>query len=148
MKVILKEDVKALGKMGDIVNVTPGYARNFLFPKGFAADADAKNIKALEHEKRVIAERAKKLKDQAQGLAGQLGALTISMRAKAGEEGKLFGSITNKDIAEALEAKGFEVDRKKIVLEEPIKRTGSHQVTVKLGHDVTASLTVEVEPEQ
>lgn len=145
MKVILKEDVKNLGAMGDIVNVTPGYARNFLLPKGLAADADVKNIKALEHERRIIEERRKKLRDKAQGLADQLSAVAVSLKAKAGEEGKLFGSITNKDIAEALAEKGYQVDRKKIVLEEPIKRIGTHQVEVKLGHDVTASVTVEVE---
>ncbi|GAB4387290.1 MAG: 50S ribosomal protein L9 [Thermodesulfovibrionales bacterium] len=147
MKVILKEDVKNLGAMGDVVNVTPGYARNFLFPKGLAADADVKNIKALEHEKRVIEERRKKLVEKAQGLAGQLSSVTVGLKAKAGEEGKLFGSITSKDIAEALAEKGYEVDRRKIVLEEPIKRVGSHQVAVKLGHDVTATVTVEVEAE-
>jgi large subunit ribosomal protein L9 len=147
MKVILKEDVKSLGEMGAIVNVSPGYARNFLLPRGLAAEANVKNVKALEHEKRVIQEKAKKLREAAMSLSERIAAATVTLTAKAGEEEKLFGSITAKDIAEALAGQGIEVDRKRIVLDEPIKRLGAHEVTVKLGHEVTATLKVEVQPE-
>lgn len=147
MKVILKEDVKSLGEMGAIVNVAPGYARNFLLPRGLAAEANVRNVKALEHEKRVIQEKAKKLREAAMSLSERIAAATVTLTAKAGEEEKLFGSITAKDIAEALAGQGIEVDRKRIVLDEPIKRLGAHEVTVKLGHEVTATLKVQVQPE-
>lgn len=148
MKVILKEDVKNLGDMGQIVNVSQGYARNFLIPKGLAAVADTKNVKALEHEKRVIERRAEKLRAEAQGEADKLSALTLNLKAKAGEEDKLFGSVTAMDIADALKAQGFEVDKKRIVIEEPIKRLGTHAVSVKVAKDVSATVKVEVEAEQ
>lgn len=147
MKVILKEEVKSLGRMGDIVKVSPGYARNFLIPKGYAVEADTKNIKAMEHEKRVIQERARKLQEAAKGVSERLSEVTLAFTAKAGEEEKLFGSITAMDIADALKEKGFEIDKKKVSLEEPIKRLGSYAVDVKLGHDVTASVKVEVTAE-
>jgi large subunit ribosomal protein L9 len=147
MKVILREDVKNLGAMGAVVNVTPGYARNYLLPRGLAAEANVKNVKALEHEKRVIEEKARKLKATAMSLSERIAASTVTLRAKAGEEDKLFGSVTAKDIAEALAEQGLEIDRKKIVLDEPIKRLGSHEVKIKLGHEVTAALRVEVLPE-
>jgi large subunit ribosomal protein L9 len=147
MKVILKEDVKNLGAMGAVVNVTPGYARNYLLPRGLAAEANVKNVRALEHEKRVIQEKGRKLKEAALSLSERIAAASVTLRAKAGEEEKLFGSVTAKDIAEALAAQGIEMDRKKIALEEPIKRLGSYEVKVKLGHEVTAALRVEVLPE-
>ncbi len=147
MEVILKEDVKSLGDIGDIVNVAQGYAKNYLIPRGLAAVADTKNVKAFEHEKRVIARKADKLKADARGLAEKLSSLSIKLKAKAGEEEKLFGSITAMDIAEALKAEGFEVDKKKVVLEEPIKRLGSHTAAVKVARDVTATVNIEVEAE-
>lgn len=147
MKVILKDDVRNLGKMGDIVNVADGHAHNFLIPKGLAVEANMKNVKAFEHEKRVIQERAKKLMKTAQALSDRLSSTTVTLKAKAGEEEKLFGSITTMDIAEALKSEGIEVNRKKIVLEEPIKRLGTHKVIVKLSQDIAASLNVEVVPE-
>jgi len=147
MKVILKEDVGKLGYMGDIVNVADGYARNFLLPKGIAAVADTKNIKSLEHEKRVIERRAEKHKAESQTLAEKISAITLNLKAKAGEEDKLFGSVTAMDIAEALKAEGFEVDKKKIVLEEPIKRLGSHSASIKVARDVNATVNIEVEAE-
>lgn len=144
MKVILKEDVKHLGKMGQIVDVADGYARNYLIPKGFVAEASTKNIKFLEHEKRVIQEKAKKIKDSAQDVASRISSTVISIKAKAGEEGKLFGSITTMDIAEALQKEGIEIDKKKISLEEPIKRLGSYTVNIKLHTDVSAPLNIQV----
>lgn len=144
MKVLLKEDVKSLGRMGDLVNVSDGYARNYLIPKQFAVVADDKNIKAFEHQKKTIFERAAKLKKSSQDLSDRLATLTVSIRARAGEEEKLFGSVTTMDIAEALKSEGFDVDRKKILLDEPIKRLGSYPVTIKLHPDVATQVTVHV----
>ncbi len=144
MKVFLKEDVKNLGKMGDVVNVAEGYARNFLLPKKFAVEANPKNLKEFEHNKRIIQERAAKIKDASKATADKLSALTLKIRAKAGEEDKLFGSVTTMDIAEAFKAEGFEVDKKKIVLAEPIKRLGEYTVEVKIHSEVNATVKVQV----
>lgn len=144
MKVILREDMKSLGKMGEVVKVTPGYARNYLIPKGLAVEAVTKNIRALEHEKRVIQDRARKILDKAKGLAGELSAVSLTIKARAGEEEKLFGSVTAMDIAEALKEKGFAVDKKKILLDEPIKRLGAYRVDVRVAPDVAATVSVEV----
>jgi large subunit ribosomal protein L9 len=147
MKVILKEDVKNLGTIGSIVNVANGYARNYLIPLNLAVEARMKNVKALEHEKRMVEEKARKIKGANSDLAGKLSATAIVIPAKAGEEEKLFGSITSMDIAEALKAKGFEIDKKKIILDEPIKRLGSFTVNIKLHTDITAHVNVTVVPE-
>jgi large subunit ribosomal protein L9 len=144
MKVILKEDIKHVGKMGQIVDVADGYARNYLIPKGLVAEASTKNIKFLEHEKRIIQDKAKKIKDSAQDVASKISSTIISIKAKTGEEGKLFGSITTMDIAEALQKEGIDIDKKKISLEEPIKRLGSYTVNIKLHHDVSAPLSIQV----
>lgn len=144
MKVILKEDVEKLGLMGDTVDVKNGYARNFLLPRKLAVVADLKNIKAVEHEKKIIEEKAKKIRSSAEGLAERLKSLTLTIKAKAGEEEKLFGSVTTMDIEEALKAEGVEMERKKIALDEPIKRLGTYRVKVKLHHDVQAELDINV----
>jgi large subunit ribosomal protein L9 len=144
MKVILKEDIKNIGKTGQIVDVADGYARNYLVPKGLAIEANIKNIKSIEHEKRVLQEKAKRLKDSALDVASRISAMTLSIKAKAGEDGKLFGSVTTMDIAEALRREGIDIDKKKIVLEEPIKRLGSYSVTVKLYPEASAQLSIEV----
>ncbi len=144
MKVILQEDVKNLGKMGDVVNVADGYARNYLIPGKFGVEANIKNIKALEHEKRKIEEKARKVRSEAQGLAERLSSLTLTVSAKAGEEERLFGSITSMDIAEALKKKGFDIERKKILLDEPIKRLGSYTVGIKIHSDVTSRVHLSV----
>jgi len=144
MNVILKEDVKNLGKMGDVVTVKEGYARNFLFPKGLAVEANEKNVKALEHTKRQILDRAKKIKTDAETMAAKFAGKTITITAKAGEEEKLFGSVTTADIAEALKKDGHEVDKKKIHLEEPIRRLGTYTVSVKVHQEVSADVTVQV----
>jgi large subunit ribosomal protein L9 len=144
MKVILKEDIRSLGKMGEIVNVADGYARNYLVPKGLAIEADMKNIRSLEHEKRIIQERVKRLKNSAQELAHRVSTMTLVIKAKAGDEGKLFGSVTTMDIAEALQNEGIEIDKKKIFLEEPIRRLGSYSVNVRLHPDVSAQLNIQV----
>jgi len=144
MKVILREDVDKLGRMGDLVNVADGYARNYLLPRNLAALATTKNIKELEHQKRVIADRIKKEKTAAEEEAKKIGAVSVSIPAQVGEEGKLFGSVTSKDIAEAIAAQGFAIDKRKIVLEKPIKEIGTFMVPVKVHHDVTAQVKVEV----
>jgi len=144
MNVILKEDVKNLGKMGDVVTVKEGYARNFLFPKGLAVEANEKNVKALEHMKGQILDRAKKIKTDAETMAAKFAGKTITITAKAGEEEKLFGSVTTADIAEALKKDGNEVDKKKIHLDEPIRRLGTYTVSVKVHPEVSADVTVQV----
>jgi large subunit ribosomal protein L9 len=144
MKVILREEVKSLGAIGDIVTVKPGYARNYLIPKGYAVVADTKNVKAFEHEKRISGEKARKALDAARGLAGEIEKVKLTFPAKAGEEEKLFGSITSMDIAAALADAGFDVDRRKIVLDEPIKRLGTYTVDVKVAPEVSAAVSVEV----
>lgn len=144
MKVILKDDLTNLGKAGSVVNVADGYARNCLIPKCLAVEANIKNIKALEHEKRKIDEKARKIREADQEFAKKISALTITLKAKAGEEDKLFGSITAMDITDALKARGIDIDRRKITLEEPIKRLGAHTVSVKIKPEITASLNINV----
>ena len=144
MKVVLKDDVKNLGKMGQIIDVADGYARNFLVPRGLASEANTKNIKALEHEKRIIEGKAKKVKNSAQELLNKISAMTFTIRAKAGDEGKLFGSVTTMDIAELLHKEGLEIDKKKISLDEPIKRLGSYSVNVKLHPEISTQLNIQV----
>jgi large subunit ribosomal protein L9 len=144
MKIILKEDIKKIGKMGQIVDVANGYARNYLVPKGLAVEASTKNIRSLEHEKKIIQEKAKKLKDSAQDIASRISSMTLTIKAKAGEEEKLFGSVTTMDIAEALLNEGLDIDKKKISLEEPIKRLGSYSVQIKLHSDVSVPLNIQI----
>lgn len=144
MKVILKENIETLGHIGDIVKVAPGYARNYLLPKGFAVPATENNAKALEHVKRQMAYKKAKATETAKNLAAKLEALTIELAHQAGVEGKLFGSVTNMEIAAFLKANGLEIDRKIIVLAEPIKQVGDFTATVKLHPEVTATLKVVV----
>ena len=144
MKVILKDDVKNVGNMGDIVKVADGYARNYLVPRGLAVEASTKNVKSVEHEKRIIQEKGKKIKISAQDFSDRLSKVTLVMKANAGEEGKLFGSVTTMDIAEALKNEGFDIDKKKISLDEPIKRLGEHTVNVKIHPEITTNVTVQV----
>jgi large subunit ribosomal protein L9 len=144
MKVVLKDDVKNVGKMGQIVNVADGYARNYLVPRGLALEANTKNIKAIEHEKRIINEKSKKFKSSAQDISDKLSTLTLLIKAKAGEEGKLFGSVTTMDIAELLKNEGIEIDKKKIFLDEPIKRIGTYSVNIKLHPEVSTDITLQV----
>jgi len=144
MKVILREDVKDLGIMGTVIDVANGYGRNYLIPKNLAVEANPKNIKQLEHEKNIILAKAKKIRKSAEDSAEELSKLSISIEAKSGEEDKLFGSVTAKDIAEEIAKHGIDVDKRKIILEEPIKHLGSYDVAVKVHHDVTAKIKLEV----
>jgi len=143
MKVILSEDVKSLGLMGEVVNVSDGYARNFLFPKKFAVEANTKNLKEFEHNKKIITERAAKIKESFKSIADKLSSLSLTIKAKTGEDDKLFGSVTNMNVAEALAAAGYDIDKKKIVM-EPIKRLGEYSVTIKLHTDLSAEVKINV----
>lgn len=144
MKLILKENIEHLGQIGDIVKVAPGYARNYLLPKGLAIEATEKNAKALEHAKRQLAYKKNKSLEAAKNLVAKLEALSIVLTHQAGEEGKLFGSVTNMEIAAFLKDNGLEIDRKKIVLAEPIKQLGEYSVPVKVHPEVSATLKVTV----
>ncbi len=144
MKVILKEDISNLGDMGTILNVSNGYARNYLIPKNLAVEASSRNIKSLEHEKRIIQKKIKKLKVSAEDISNSISALTITLKAKAGEEDKLFGSITTKDISEALSEEKITIDKKKIFLDNPIKRLGEYTVKIKVHPEVMADLKIQV----
>ncbi len=144
VKLILRESVPSLGEAGDLVNVKTGYARNYLIPRGKAIIATESNLKHLEHQKRVVAEKlAKELKELG-ALRDRLRQLTLEVAAQAGEEGRLFGSVTSANVAELLEAKGFEIDRRRIELAEPIKTLGEHTVSVKLHREVVAEVRVLV----
>ncbi len=148
MKVILKDNVQSLGKMGDVVNVSVGYARNYLIPKGLAAEASEKNIKALEHERGVIERKAEKEQKKAESLRDEMANVTCIIKRKVGEQDKLFGSVTSKDIEKALEEQGITVDKKSISIDEPIKSLGEFPVTIKLYHGVTSEVKVVVVAEE
>lgn len=144
IQVILSEDVHALGDAGEIVTVKPGYARNFLIPQGKALIATAERVNEVEHQKRVISERlAKQLKDLT-AVKSKLDGTVLEIAAQAGDEGKLFGSVTAQNLAELLAEKGLDVDRRKIQLSEPIKTTGEHTVAIRLRSDVIAEFKVTV----
>ncbi len=144
MKLILKEAVERVGKMGDVVDVAPGYARNFLLPRGLGLPTTPRNLKELEHTKAVIASKIKKEKLEIDAIAKKIAALSLTLSAEAGEGGKLFGSITARDIADAIAAQGVSMDRHNIVLEKPIKELGSFYVPIKMSHDITAQIKVDV----
>ncbi len=144
MQVILLEDIPSLGKVGDLVKVSDGYGRNFLIPKKKAIYATEKNLKALQHQKALVQQRQNKLKKDALKLAQEIENLSCTFAKHVGESGKLFGSVTSMEIEAFLKEKGIEVDRKKILLEEPIKSLGLHTVPIKLQSDITAHLKVWV----
>ena len=145
MVVILLKDVKGTGKADEVVKVSDGYARNRLIPKGLAKEATEGNIRNLEKQKEIADEKRAEQKAAAQKQAEKINEITLTIRSKGGESGKLFGSITSKDIADALqEQENIKVDKKKIVLDSPIKQTGSSEVTVKLFPEVTAVLKINV----
>ncbi len=147
VQVILNEDVSNLGRTGDVVKVRAGYARNYLLPRKLAIEADAGNLRAFEHQKRIAMTRREANKNNALSLKSRLEALSITLAARAGEEGKLFGSVTNIDLERALRERGFNIERRKIVLAEPIKHLGEFSVPVKLDSEVEASLKINVAAE-
>jgi large subunit ribosomal protein L9 len=149
MKVILRQDVKGAGKQGEIVNVSDGYARNFLIPKGMAEVANAKNLNQAKQRAKTEAHRQALEIDNSKDLAERIRTLTVTVQAHTGEGGKLFGSVTSKEIAEAFEAQhGIRLDKKKIVLEEPIKTVGESALEVRLAGNVHASFRLVVEAQQ
>jgi len=144
MEIILQEDVENLGQIGEVVKVRDGFARNYLLPRGLALEANRRNLRVLEHQKRLVAAKKERALSQAQTLGAQLAALTVVVTARAGEEDRLFGSVTNLDIEKALKAQGVEVDRKKILLAEPLKQLGTYTVPVQLSGGVRGNVTVQV----
>jgi large subunit ribosomal protein L9 len=148
MDVILREDIDKLGTRGQLVKVAPGYARNFLLPNKMAVAATESNKKIVEQERQAYLRREAKVESEAKDLGKMLGAVAITIRQKAGENDQLFGSVTSKDIAEALEAQGYTIERRKIALEEPIKTLGEFKVPVKLHREVTVEVTVTVAKEE
>ncbi|MGH7508814.1 MAG: 50S ribosomal protein L9 [Gemmatimonadales bacterium] len=144
IEVILREDVKTLGRAGEMVRVKPGYARNYLLPQGLAYEATEGNRKRIAAETRARTSRDQAERTEAQRLAAALGEVTLALSGKAGEEGKLFGSITSQDIADALAQKGHTVDKRRIELEHPIKTTGEHRVTIRMHPEVHAELRISV----
>ena len=147
MEVILQEDMNDLGLEGDVIKVAKGYARNYLIPRNIAIEATAQNIKAFEQKRKKIEVRRLKAREDAEGLKRQLEQMVLTFSHKAGEEGKLYGSVTSMDIASELENKGISIDRKRISMEGPIKILGEHEVPVKIYPEVTASLKITVEAE-
>ena len=148
MKVILMQDVESLGLEGDIVDVARGYARNYLVPQGISIEASTGNLKALETRKKKIMAKRMKDKEAAERVKENISQVTITIKGKAGEEGKLYGSVTSRDIAQELEKKDVTVDRKKIIIDEPIRTIGEFDVGIKLYPEVVAQIKVFVEKMQ
>jgi large subunit ribosomal protein L9 len=148
MEVILREDLEKVGTRGAVVKVADGYARNFLLPKRLAVAATEANKKIVEQEREAYVRREAKVKGDAEDLAKLMGNVTVKFQHKVGENNHLFGSVTAKDIADALEGQKFHVERRKVQLDEPIRTVGEHKVPVRLYRDVTVDVNVIVEPEQ
>ena len=140
MQIILTQDVPNLGAAGELVSVRPGYGRNYLVPKGMAVSATAANVHRLEHEKRVIAKKVAKERAGAEGLAGRINAITLQFDRQVGEDDKLFGSVTSRDISEQLKKTGIEIDHRWVVMDQPIKALGKYEVPVKLSSGVQATV--------
>ena len=140
MQLILTQDVNNLGKAGELVSVKPGYGRNFLIPQGYAVTATTSNVSRLEHEQKSIAKRVEKERAGAQSIADRLNGMTLQFERQVGEDEKLFGSVSNRDIAEQLKKAGIDLDHRKIELEHPIKALGKYEVQVKLGAGISAAL--------
>jgi large subunit ribosomal protein L9 len=148
MEVILREDIEKLGNRGQVVKVAPGYARNFLLPKRLAVAATEANKKIVEQERQAHLRKEAKVQGEAQELAKIMTGATVRIAQKAGENDQLFGSVTSKDIAEALAAQNYNIDRRKILLEDPIRQLGEYKVTVRLHKDVPVEITVVVAKEE
>ncbi len=146
MEIILKETIDTLGQIGDVVTVKPGYARNYLLPKGLAVPATKANLALLEQQKAAIEARRRKQQQEAEELAAKLAGATVVIEQRVGDEDRLFGSVTAADIAAKLGEMGIAVDKKQILLDEPIKTLGEKEVAVKTGYQQTATLVVKVEP--
>jgi len=148
MEVILREDIEKLGNRGEVVKVAPGYARNFLIPKRLAVMATESNKKIVEQERQAHLRKEAKQKGEAEDLAKIMSGVSVTITQKAGENDQLFGSVGSKDVADALAAKGYQIDRRKVQLDEPIKQLGEYQVPVRLHREVTVDVTVVVAKEE
>jgi len=146
-KILLREDVDDLGARGEIVRVRAGYARNYLLPRKLAVEATSSNVKAIELERAALLKKEAAARATAEGQGEQIGKLVLEFKRKAGEQGALYGSVTSMDIAEALQERGYEIDRHRIHLREPIKRLGDFQVPLRLHREVSIDLQVKVSPE-
>jgi large subunit ribosomal protein L9 len=144
MEVILREDIPNLGKIGEVVRVRDGFARNYLLPRGLVLVANKRNLKTFEHQKKMVADQKQRFLRQAQSVSNELAGVSLTIPMRTGEEGKLFGSVTNIQIEKALKAKGLDVDRRKIHLDEPIKTLGDFEVPVRLTAELTVPLKVSV----
>ncbi|RKX58473.1 MAG: 50S ribosomal protein L9 [Thermodesulfobacteriota bacterium] len=144
MEVILRTDIPKLGKAGDIVKVKDGFARNYLIPKGFAIPANQKNIKALENQRRIILAKAERERKKAQSLAEKLETITLTVYRKIIEEDRIYGSVNVGDILNLLKEQGIELDKKQILLEEPIKTLGTFEIPIKLASDIVVNVKLEV----
>lgn len=148
MKVILTENILSLGQIGQVVNVAPGYARNYLYPQGLALEATGRNVRELEHRKRMLAQKREQVRQEMLSLAGKLNQVKLTLRRKVVEEDKLYGSVTAVDIVGMLEEKGFDLARKSVQLDQPIKQLGEFSVPIRVDADVTANVRVVVEKEE
>src|SRR5215467_9379885 len=146
-KVLLREDVDDLGARGEIVRVRAGYARNYLLPRNLAVEATVGNVKGIEQERAALLKKEAKERATAESQSQQMGSLVLEFKRKSGEQGALYGSVTSMDITEALQERGYEIDRHRIHLREPLKRVGDYTVPVRLHRDVTIDLKVRVAPE-
>lgn len=148
MEVILKEDIPNLGKIGEVVRVRDGFARNYLLPRGLVLIANKKNLKSFEHQKRIVADQKQRKLKEAQSVSNQLSDVSLVIPMRTGDEGRLFGSVTSIHIEKALKAKGLDIDRRKIHLQEPIRTLGDFDIPVRLTADLTVSLKLSVVPEE
>jgi large subunit ribosomal protein L9 len=146
-RILLREDIDDLGARGEIVRVRAGYARNYLLPRKLAVEATNSNVKQIEQERAALLKREAKERSTAQGQAEKLGSLVLTFKRKSGEQGALYGSVTSMDVTEALQEKGYEIDRHRVHLREPIKRVGDFTVPVRLHREVSVDLQVKVVPE-
>jgi large subunit ribosomal protein L9 len=147
MQIILQEDIEKLGNRGDVVTVKPGYARNFLLPHNLAIEATPGNMKALEHIRGALAKKTATELDSAKKQAELLGGVSLKFKRKTGENDQMFGSVTTADIADGLKVQGFEVDKRQIQLQDPVKALGEYPVIIKVFRDVTAEIKIHVEKE-
>lgn len=148
MKVVLMDDVAGLGDIGETVNVKPGYARNFLVPRGFAMEAESASARVMAHRMKQVQAKSKRLKAAAEERSSKLQSLKIEIELRVGMHGRVFGSVTARDIAEKLTQQNFEVDRRRVLLAEPIKKIGEHAVRVKLHQEVESTVTVVIVPKE
>ncbi len=148
MKVILTENIDSMGQIGDLVNVAPGYARNYLLPQGLAMEATGKNVRELEHKKRLLAQKRENMLQEMRSLAEKLNAVTITLKRKVAEDEKLYGSVSTVDIDKALEEQGFELPKKAILMEQPIKQLGEFTVPVRVAAQITANVRLVIEKEE